>query len=147
MYRNELLYRHRIDPFRIGTHIDEGEFDAMWTDLVELMKVGFRRGKIIVVRSEEAMPVAGAEVIPINGELNRNTCCRHRKMATRVRWRLTRCIDAPGMAVPRTRPWRRTLAAGCRGEGRRSVLASIGRVNESKVRSRQTNVADQCSTT
>ena len=25
----------------------------MWTDLVELMKVGFRRGKIIVVRPED----------------------------------------------------------------------------------------------
>ena len=52
VYRNELLYRHRIDPYRPGTHIDEAEFDAMWTDLVELMKVGLRRGKIIVVRPE-----------------------------------------------------------------------------------------------
>src|SRR6476659_3170601 len=53
VYRNELLYRHRIDPHRPGTHNDEGEFDAMWTDLVELMKVGFRRGKIVVVRRED----------------------------------------------------------------------------------------------
>ena len=45
VYRNELLYRHRIDPYRPGTHIGEAEFDAMWTDLVELMKVGFRRGQ------------------------------------------------------------------------------------------------------
>ena len=53
VYRSELLYRHRIDPYRPGTQIDEGEFDAMWTDLVELMKVGFRRGKIVVVRRED----------------------------------------------------------------------------------------------
>lgn len=53
VYRNELLYRHGIDPYRPGTHIDEDEFKAMWTDLVELMKVGFRRGKIIVVRRED----------------------------------------------------------------------------------------------
>ena len=53
VYRNELLYRHRIDPYRTGIHIGEAEFDAMWTDLVELMKVGFRRGKIIVVRPED----------------------------------------------------------------------------------------------
>jgi endonuclease-8 len=53
VYRNELLYRHRIDPYRPGTHIDEAEFDAMWTDLVELMTVGFRRGKIVVVRPED----------------------------------------------------------------------------------------------
>jgi endonuclease VIII len=52
VYRNELLYRHRVDPYRPGTHIDEAEFAAMWTDLVELMKVGLRRGKIIVVRPE-----------------------------------------------------------------------------------------------
>jgi endonuclease VIII len=52
VYRNELLYRHRVDPYRPGTHIDEAEIEAMWTDLVALMKVGLRRGKIIVVRPE-----------------------------------------------------------------------------------------------
>lgn len=52
VYRSELLFRHGIDPFRSGTHIDEGEFQAMWSDLVELMKVGLRRGKIHVVRPE-----------------------------------------------------------------------------------------------
>jgi endonuclease VIII len=53
VYRNELLYRHRIDPFRPGMRIDEAEFDEMWTDLVALMKVGFRRGKIITIRPED----------------------------------------------------------------------------------------------
>jgi endonuclease-8 len=53
VYRNELLYRHRIDPYRPGTHIDEAEFNSMWTDLVELMKVGLRRGKIVVIRAED----------------------------------------------------------------------------------------------
>jgi endonuclease-8 len=52
VYRNELLYRHRIDPYRQGRAISEAEFDAAWTDLVALMKVGLRRGKIIVVRPE-----------------------------------------------------------------------------------------------
>lgn len=52
VYRNELLYRHNIDPFRPGRDLGEAEFDAAWTDLVALMKVGFRRGKIIVVRPE-----------------------------------------------------------------------------------------------
>lgn len=52
VYRSELLYRHRIDPFRPGQKISEAEFDAAWTDLVALMKVGLRRGKIIVVRPE-----------------------------------------------------------------------------------------------
>jgi endonuclease-8 len=52
VYRNELLFRHRIDPHRPGVDIDADEFAAMWTDLVELMKVGLRRGKIVVVERE-----------------------------------------------------------------------------------------------
>lgn len=52
VYRNELLFRHGIDPYRSGRNIAEAEFAAAWTDLVALMKVGLRRGKIIVVRPE-----------------------------------------------------------------------------------------------
>jgi len=52
VYRSELLYRHRMDPFRPGTTITADEFGGMWTDLVALMKVGVRRGKIIVVLPE-----------------------------------------------------------------------------------------------
>jgi endonuclease-8 len=50
VYRNELLYRHLIDPHRPGTHVGAAEFDAAWTDLVALMKVGVSRGKIVTVR-------------------------------------------------------------------------------------------------
>lgn len=52
VYRSELLFRHRVDPFRSGQKIAEEEFDAAWRDLVALMKVGLRRGKIVVVRPE-----------------------------------------------------------------------------------------------
>lgn len=52
VYRSELLFRHGIDPYRPGRDIDRAEFDAAWADLVELMKVGVRRGRIIVVRPE-----------------------------------------------------------------------------------------------
>jgi len=52
VYRSELLFRHRIDPYRPGRDISAGEFAAAWTDLVALMKVGVRRGKIVVVRPE-----------------------------------------------------------------------------------------------
>jgi endonuclease VIII len=53
VYRSELLYRHRVDPYRPGINIGHAEFEAMWTDLVELMRIGFRRGKIVVVRPED----------------------------------------------------------------------------------------------
>jgi endonuclease-8 len=52
VYRSELLFRHRIDPYRPGRAIGEAEFDGVWTDLVDLMKVGLRRGKIITVPAE-----------------------------------------------------------------------------------------------
>ena len=36
VYRNELLFRHRIDPYRPGRAIGEAEFAEAWTDLVAL---------------------------------------------------------------------------------------------------------------
>ncbi|RAV08774.1 Fpg/Nei family DNA glycosylase [Mycolicibacterium sp. GF69] len=53
VYRSELLFRHRIDPHRPGTRIGDDEFDAMWTDLVALMRIGLRRGKIHTIRRED----------------------------------------------------------------------------------------------
>lgn len=53
VYRSELLFRHGIDPYRAGRDLDEAEFDAAWSDLVDLMKVGVRRGRIVVLRPED----------------------------------------------------------------------------------------------
>lgn len=53
VYRAELLFRARIDPMRPGTSISRDEFDALWTDLVQLMRIGVRRGRIHVVRPED----------------------------------------------------------------------------------------------
>jgi endonuclease-8 len=52
VYRNELLFRRGIDPYRPGTSITNQEFDAAWSDLVALMRVGLRSGKIRVVHPE-----------------------------------------------------------------------------------------------
>ena len=52
VYRSELLFRHHINPYRPGHDISATEFAEAWTDLVALMKVGVRRGKIVVVRPE-----------------------------------------------------------------------------------------------
>jgi len=53
VYRSEVLFRHRIDPYRSGTDVAEADFAAIWADLVALMKVGVRRGNIVVVRPED----------------------------------------------------------------------------------------------
>ena len=53
VYRSELLYRHRIDPHRPGTRMEESDFSDAWTDLVALMNVGVRRGRIITLRPED----------------------------------------------------------------------------------------------
>ena len=52
VYRAELLFRHRVDPFRPGTSLREGRWQAMWEDLVVLMNDGVRSGRIDTVRPE-----------------------------------------------------------------------------------------------
>jgi endonuclease-8 len=53
VYRSELLYRHRINPYRPGMLVTADEFAAAWDDLVALMQVGLRRGRIITIRPED----------------------------------------------------------------------------------------------
>ena len=53
VYRAEVLFRAGIDPYRQGTRINRDEFDAVWADLVSLMRVGVRKGRIHVVRSAD----------------------------------------------------------------------------------------------
>ncbi len=53
VYRAEVLFRAGIDPMRSGRRISQSEFDALWRDLLDLMPVGVRRGKMHVVRPED----------------------------------------------------------------------------------------------
>ncbi|MGN7133958.1 Fpg/Nei family DNA glycosylase [Rhodococcoides corynebacterioides] len=52
VYRAELLFRHGVDPFLPGKKLDTERWNAMWVDLVELMKIGVRRGRIVTLRPE-----------------------------------------------------------------------------------------------
>ena len=52
VYRAEVLFRHGISPHLPGKSLSRTEWDALWDDLVELMRVGVRRGKMHVVRPE-----------------------------------------------------------------------------------------------
>lgn len=52
VYRAEVLFRHGISPERPGTAVTADAWDAIWADLIALMQVGVRRGKMHVVRPE-----------------------------------------------------------------------------------------------
>ena len=50
VYRAEALFRQRLHPFRPGTSVRRGRFEALWADLVELMAEGVRTNRIDTVR-------------------------------------------------------------------------------------------------
>lgn len=51
VYRAEVLFRHRLDPFMPGTALDKKTWDAMWADIVTLMNQGVGSGKIDTVKA------------------------------------------------------------------------------------------------
>jgi endonuclease VIII len=53
VYRAELLFRHRVDPYRPGTSLRRSRWTGMWEDLVVLMADGVRTGVIRTVRDED----------------------------------------------------------------------------------------------
>ena len=59
IYRAEVLYRQRIDPFMQGRFLRRHEFEAMWDDLVELMPLGVRDGRIDTVLPEHTPEAMG----------------------------------------------------------------------------------------
>nr|NLI51723.1 Fpg/Nei family DNA glycosylase [Propionibacterium sp.] len=49
IYRAEVLFRHGIDPHLPACDLGRATFDSVWRDLVELMAVGVRDGRIDTV--------------------------------------------------------------------------------------------------
>ena len=52
VYRAEVLFRHRLHPLRPGNTLRRSRFEAMWHDLVKLMREGVRTGRIDTVHVE-----------------------------------------------------------------------------------------------
>jgi endonuclease VIII len=52
VYRAEALFRHGLDPLLPGNRLGREQWDALWADLVALLRDGVRRGKIETLRSE-----------------------------------------------------------------------------------------------
>ena len=59
VYRAEVLFRHRIDPMRPGNTLRRKQWDAIWDDLVELMKLGVQANRIDTVREEHTPEAMG----------------------------------------------------------------------------------------
>ncbi|UNO42001.1 DNA-formamidopyrimidine glycosylase family protein [Streptomyces sp. MST-110588] len=59
VYRAEVLFRHGIDPYRPGRGLTRTEWDAIWADLVELMREGVRHNRIDTVRPEHTPEAMG----------------------------------------------------------------------------------------
>ncbi|MEU6115389.1 DNA-formamidopyrimidine glycosylase family protein [Streptomyces sp. NPDC047117] len=59
VYRAEVLFRHGIDPYRLGRDLRRSEWDAIWSDLVVLMREGVRNNRIDTVRPEHEPEAMG----------------------------------------------------------------------------------------
>jgi endonuclease-8 len=59
VYRAELLFRHRVDPYRRGDALTRKQWLAMWDDLVGLMHDGVAVDRIDTVRPEHTPDAMG----------------------------------------------------------------------------------------
>ena len=59
IYRAEVLFRQGISPFTPGKALTRAEFDALWDDLVTLMRIGVRDARIDTVRPEHTPEAMG----------------------------------------------------------------------------------------
>ena len=61
IYRAEVLFRHRINPFKEGRTVSRRTWNAVWPDLVDLLRLGVRDGRIDTVRDEHLPGAMGRE--------------------------------------------------------------------------------------
>ena len=52
VYRAEVLFRARLDPYRAGRDVDRETWLGIWSDLVMLMRTGVRTGRIVTTLPE-----------------------------------------------------------------------------------------------
>ena len=59
VYRAEVLFRQRLDPYRPGREHDAGTLQLLWDDLVVLLRAGVRAGRIVTTLPEDRERPAG----------------------------------------------------------------------------------------
>jgi formamidopyrimidine-DNA glycosylase len=61
VYRAEILFRHRVDPYLPGRLLDGSRWSLLWADLVALMRAGLRSGRIVTTaRHDRGRPTGPA---------------------------------------------------------------------------------------
>jgi formamidopyrimidine-DNA glycosylase len=85
VYRAELLFRHRVSPFRAGRAVDAELWARMWADLVRLMRAGVRMGRIVTTRPEDRPRRRGAVPLEDARYVYRRTGLPCRVCGTEVR--------------------------------------------------------------
>jgi len=53
VYRAELLFRHRLDPYRPGREVEAATWATVWSDLIALMRAGVRSGRIVTTEAAD----------------------------------------------------------------------------------------------
>lgn len=59
IFRAEVLYRHRLDPWLPARDLPRDTFDALWADLVGLMHYGVDEGRIDTVTDDHTPEAMG----------------------------------------------------------------------------------------
>jgi formamidopyrimidine-DNA glycosylase len=59
VYRAEVLFRNRIDPYKLGSQIRRDSWEAIWSDLLTLMPQGVVDNRIDTVRPEHTAEAMG----------------------------------------------------------------------------------------
>ncbi len=59
VYRAEVLFRAGLDPFTAGREVDPATWEAIWADLVALMRRGVRSGRIVTTAPEDRRRAGG----------------------------------------------------------------------------------------
>lgn len=60
VYRAEALFRNGLDPLRPGRELTRERWEALWADLVALLRDGVRRGRIETLRAEHDPHLLGS---------------------------------------------------------------------------------------
>ncbi len=60
VYRCEVLFRHRVDPHRPGRQLRRATWEALWADLVVLLRIGVELGQIVTMADQVEQALAAA---------------------------------------------------------------------------------------